>query len=117
MVGEVFLASPRPRINAVRAGELARHESRHVDQWALCSIVGGIALLPAAYLVDETLYPNSENHFEQSAGLDAGGYAPAPFPAWSTPVGSGPLADGRARAGASARPLGLPHPPAATQHP
>jgi hypothetical protein len=29
MVGEVFLASPRPRINAVRAGELARHESRH----------------------------------------------------------------------------------------
>lgn len=80
MVGEVFLASPRPRINAVRAGELARHESRHVDQWALCSIVGGIALLPAAYLVDETLYPNSENHFEQSAGLDAGGYAPAPVP-------------------------------------
>jgi hypothetical protein len=88
MVGEVFLASPTPRINAVRAAELARHESRHVDQWALCSLIGGLALLPVAYLVDETLYPGSENHFEQSAGLDAGGYDPAP----ADPVGPQPWA-------------------------
>jgi hypothetical protein len=81
MVGEVFLASPEPRINPVRARELALHESRHVDQWAVCSIVGGIALLPVLYLVDDSMYPNSQNHFEQSAGLDAGGYPPAPVPA------------------------------------
>jgi hypothetical protein len=83
MVGEVFLASPTPRVNAVRAAELARHESRHVDQWAVFSLIGGLTLLPAAYLVDETLFPASENHFEQSAGLDAGGYDPPPTP----PVG------------------------------
>lgn len=80
MVGEVFLASPQPRINPVRARELALHESRHVDQWAVCSIIGGIALLPVLYLVDDTMYPNSENHFEQAAGLDDGGYPPAADP-------------------------------------
>jgi hypothetical protein len=80
MVGEVFLASPQPRINPVRARELAEHESRHVDQWALCSILGGPALLPVLYTVDDSLFPASENHFEQAAGLDEGGYAPPPDP-------------------------------------
>lgn len=80
MVGEVFLASPVPRINPVRARDLAQHESRHVDQWAVCTIVGGIALLPVLYLVDDTLYPGSENHFEQAAGLFDGAYAPPPDP-------------------------------------
>jgi hypothetical protein len=80
MVGEVFLASPVPRINPVRARDLAEHESRHVDQWAVCTIVGGLALLPVLYLVDETLYPGSENHFEQAAGLFDGAYAPVPDP-------------------------------------
>jgi hypothetical protein len=80
MVGEVFLASPVPRINPVRARDLAEHESRHVDQWAVCTIAGGIALLPVLYLVDETLYPGSENHFEQAAGLFDGAYAPPPDP-------------------------------------
>ncbi|WP_406830692.1 hypothetical protein ABEG17_17095 [Pedococcus sp. KACC 23699] len=83
MVGEVFLASPTPRVNPVRARLLAQHESRHVDQWALFTVVGGIGLLPLAYLVDSSLYPGSENHFEQSAGLYAGGYPPVPRP----PVG------------------------------
>ena len=83
MVGEVFLASPQPRLDPVRARELAEHESRHVDQWAACSILGGPALLPVLYTVDDTLYPNSENHFEQAAGLADGGYPPAPDP----PVG------------------------------
>ncbi len=83
MVGEVFLASPRPSMDPAMAAGLARHESRHVDQWAICSLLGGIALLPVAYLVDDSLYPHSENHFEQSAGLEAGGYAPVPDP----PVG------------------------------
>lgn len=78
MVGEVFLASPTPRINPVRAELLAQHESRHVDQWAVATLVGGIGLLPLAYLVDGSLYPGSENHFEQSAGLDSGGYPPVP---------------------------------------
>jgi hypothetical protein len=80
MVGEVFLASPTPRFNPVVAAALARHESRHVDQWAVCSIAGGIALLPVLYLVDETLYPHSENHFEQAAGLSDGRYEPPPDP-------------------------------------
>jgi hypothetical protein len=88
MVGEVFLSSPTPRLNPVRAAMLARHESRHVDQWAVCSTLGGIALLPVAYIVDSSLYPGSENHFEQSAGLDAGGYAPPP----AHPVGPRPWA-------------------------
>ena len=83
MVGEVFLASPTPRVNPVRAELLAEHESRHVDQWAVFTLVGGIALLPIAYLVDNTLFPGSENHFEQAAGLDSGGYPPVPDP----PVG------------------------------
>jgi hypothetical protein len=83
MVGEVFMASPVPRINPVRAHDLAEHESRHVDQWAVCGIVGGIALLPVLYLVDNTLYPGSENHFEQAAGLFDGAYPPPPDP----PVG------------------------------
>jgi hypothetical protein len=80
MVGEVFLASPVPRINPVRARDLAQHESRHVDQWAVCTIVGGIALLPVLYVVDDTLYPGSENHFEQAAGLFDGAYPPVPVP-------------------------------------
>jgi hypothetical protein len=88
MVGEVFLASPRPQISATRARELAGHESAHVDQWAVCGLVGGIALLPVLYLVDESLYPHSENHFEQAAGLDAGGYEPPPVP----PLGPRPWA-------------------------
>jgi hypothetical protein len=80
IIGEVLLASPVPRLNPVRARDLAEHESRHVDQWAVCGMVGGIGLLPALYLVDETLYPDSENHFEQAAGLDDGGYPPPPDP-------------------------------------
>jgi hypothetical protein len=83
VVGEVFLASPVPRINPVRARDLAEHESRHVDQWAVCSVVGGIGLLPALYTLDESLFPKSENHFEQGAGLSDGGYEPPPEP----PVG------------------------------
>jgi hypothetical protein len=83
MVGEVFMASPVPRINPVRAHDLAEHESRHVDQWAVCGILGGIGLLPVLYLVDDTLYPGSENHFEQAAGLYDGAYPPPPDP----PVG------------------------------
>jgi hypothetical protein len=80
MVGEVFLASPVPRINPVSAHDLAEHESRHVDQWAVSTIVGGIGLLPALYVIDETLYPGSENHFERAAGLSDGAYPPPPSP-------------------------------------
>jgi hypothetical protein len=80
MVGEVFLASPTPQIDAQRAHDLAEHESRHVDQWAVATIVGGITLLPALYVIDDTIYPKSENHFEKGAGLADGGYPPPPTP-------------------------------------
>jgi hypothetical protein len=96
MVGEVFLASPVPRINPVRAHDLAQHESRHVDQWAVCTIVGGIGLLPVLYVIDDTLYPGSENHFEQAAGLFDGAYPPPPDPplgprAWAVALWVGVL--------------------------
>jgi hypothetical protein len=79
-VGDVFLTAVRPDLTRAQAVALARHESRHADQWAVSTAVGGIALLPVAYLVDESMFPGSGNHFEQSAGLAGGGYPPAPRP-------------------------------------
>jgi hypothetical protein len=85
-VGDVFLTAVRPDLTRSEAAALARHESRHADQWAVLTAVGGIALLPVSYLVDESMFPGPSNHFEQSAGLAAGGYPPAPQPEEPQPV-------------------------------
>lgn len=53
---------------------IARHESRHVDQWAVATVVGGPLALPTAYYVDSLIFPLSRNHFERAAGLGDGGY-------------------------------------------
>ncbi|WP_277453432.1 hypothetical protein [Janibacter sp. DB-40] len=53
---------------------IARHESRHVDQWAIGTVVGGPLALPTAYYLDSLLFPLSRNHFERAAGLEDGGY-------------------------------------------
>lgn len=53
---------------------IARHESRHVDQWAIATVAGGPLALPTAYYLDSLLFPLSRNHFERAAGLEDGGY-------------------------------------------
>ena len=53
MVGEVFLASPEPRINPVRARLLALHESRHVDQWAVYSHGRAIESIDSGAVADQ----------------------------------------------------------------
>lgn len=69
-----------PNISRHRGEEaaLVRHESRHIDQWALGSIVAGPLSFPVAYVVDGAFFPASRNHFERAAGLAGGGYPPAP---------------------------------------
>lgn len=49
---------------------IARHESRHVDQWTVATVIGG----PMAYYLDSLFFPLSRNHFERGAGLEDGGY-------------------------------------------
>jgi hypothetical protein len=80
-IGDVFLTPWRPDLDERQTRALARHEARHSDQWAVATALGGTTLLPVAYLVDDSLYPGERNHFEQSAGLAAGGYPPVPSPA------------------------------------
>jgi hypothetical protein len=80
-IGDVFITPWRPDLDSWQTEALARHESRHSDQWAVATAVGGMTLLPVAYLVDDSLYPGELNHFEQSAGLAAGGYPRVPSPA------------------------------------
>lgn len=65
---------------------IARHESRHVDQWAVATLFGGPLAMPLAYYADSLLYPYARNHFERHAGLTDGGYERpadfAPQPLW-----------------------------------
>nr|WP_166665367.1 hypothetical protein [Kribbella sp. VKM Ac-2527] len=74
---------PGPRAEELR---LARHESRHTDQWAVLTLVGGPLAFPLAYYTDSAFFPGSRNHFERAAGLADGNYLPppddnpAPFP-------------------------------------
>lgn len=53
---------------------IARHESRHVDQWAVATMLGGPMALPTTYYVDSLFFPLARNHFERAAGLEDGGY-------------------------------------------
>jgi len=69
---------------------IGRHESRHVDQWTIATVIGGPMALPAAYYLDSLVFPLSRNHFERAAGLGDGGYDTppdfGPDPLWG-PVG------------------------------
>lgn len=69
-----------PNMSATRDEEieLSRHESRHIDQWAVATILGGPLAFPAAYVTDNAFFPLNRNHFERAAGLDDGGYSPPP---------------------------------------
>ena len=79
-IGDVFVTPLRPDLDPRQIEALARHEARHTDQWAVATALGGVTLLPFAYALDESLYPGSLNHFEQSAGLAGGGYPQPPSP-------------------------------------
>lgn len=85
-VGDVFVTKVRWDLTERQARALARHESRHVNQWTVLSLAGGPLALPTLYGVDETFFPKSRNHFERLAGLSGGGYPePASFgpaPSW-----------------------------------
>jgi hypothetical protein len=78
--GERLYIRYGPNISQARAEEeeLGYHESRHVDQWAVANLLAGPLAFPAAYFLDEALFPASRNHFERDAGLSRGGYPPAP---------------------------------------
>ena len=78
-----------PNISTRRISEerLGRHETRHLDQWAVFTVAGGPLALPIAYYVDSLFFPLSRSHFERHAGLAEGGYAPppdgGPAPLWA----------------------------------
>lgn len=85
-VGSVVLTGAE---SSVREGDweaMARHESRHVTQWATLSLAGGPLAMPLLYAVDQALFPESRNHFELAAGLADGGYerpdGTGPRPEW-----------------------------------
>jgi hypothetical protein len=86
-VGDVFVTGVRWDLSHEQATALARHESRHADQWTVLTLAGGPLALPVLYGSDESLFPSSKNVFEQLAGLRAGGYPPPanmdPSPMWS----------------------------------
>lgn len=85
-VGDVFLTQVKPGLNGRRARMLGEHESRHVSQWTVLTLVGGPLALPVIYTIDEIFFPGPRNHFERDAGLGLGGYHhPAGFgpkPVW-----------------------------------
>lgn len=82
-VGGMFLTG----LPEDKARSIARHESRHVTQWAVLALAGGPLALPVLYGIDDAFFPGSRNHFERAAGLEAGGYPEpkgyGPQPQWS----------------------------------
>ncbi len=66
---------------------LARHESRHITQWAILTLAGGPVAMPVLYATDDSFFPGPRNHFERAAGLHDGGYpqptAFGPRPQWA----------------------------------
>lgn len=75
-----------PNIGDGRVDEaaLVRHEGRHVDQWAVATLLAGPLTFPVAYFVDDAFFPEARNHFERAAGLSSGGYTPPPD-TWPAP--------------------------------
>lgn len=86
-VGNVVLTSEQSPMREGNGKALARHESRHVTQWATLTLTGGPLAMPLLYTVDEAFFPHSRNHFERAAGLDAGDYPHpdsfGPQPQWA----------------------------------
>jgi hypothetical protein len=72
--GHTYLTSPRPERTFSEIAPVMRHESRHTDQWALFTLLGGPMAFPLAYSVDELFAPGAYNNFERDAGLADGGY-------------------------------------------
>ncbi|HEX6337769.1 MAG TPA: hypothetical protein VFZ85_12495 [Jiangellaceae bacterium] len=86
-VGSVILTDHQSPMSEGNGTALARHESRHVTQWATLTVAGGPLAMPLLYAVDEAFFPQSRNHFERAAGLDDGGYPRpegfGPRPQWA----------------------------------
>lgn len=86
-VGGVVLIDAASPTGAGDWEALARHESRHVNQWATLTLAGGPLAMPLLYAVDDAFFPDSRNHFERAAGLEDGGYARVddfgPRPDWT----------------------------------
>lgn len=73
-IGGVVLTESETSTSASNWEALARHESRHVTQWATLTLVGGPLAMPVLYMVDDAVFPHSRNHFERDASLQDGGY-------------------------------------------
>lgn len=86
-VGSVILTDDQSPMSEGNGTALARHESRHVTQWALLTLAGGPLAMPLLYAADEAFFPHSRNHFERAADLDDGGYPQpeglGPQPQWA----------------------------------
>jgi hypothetical protein len=72
--GHTYLTSRQPERTFSEMAPVMRHESRHTDQWALFSLLGGPIAFPIAYGVDDVFAPGPYNNFERDAGLADGGY-------------------------------------------
>ncbi|MGH3347679.1 MAG: hypothetical protein ACRDO4_11920 [Nocardioides sp.] len=85
-VGSVVLTGAESSVREGNWEAMARHESRHVNQWATFTLAGGPLAMPLLYAVDQALFPESRNHFERAAGLEDGGYqrpdGTGPRPEW-----------------------------------
>jgi hypothetical protein len=60
-VGSVVLTDSGSSLRRGASTKLARHESRHVSQWAALTVVGGPAAMPVLYVVDDAFFPESRS--------------------------------------------------------
>lgn len=88
VVGSVIMTDDESSMTEANGKALARHESRHITQWAMLTLAGGPLAMPLLYAVDEAFFPDSRNHFERAADLNDGGYSHpedfGPQPQWAT---------------------------------
>jgi hypothetical protein len=73
MVGELFVAPPRPTADRQTLSDIGEHEQAHSRQWAVATLAGGPLAFPLAYFAAELLFPRPNNPFERAAGLTKGG--------------------------------------------
>lgn len=85
-VGSVVLTGDESPMGQKGGKAMARHESRHVTQWATLTLAAGPLAMPLLYALDDAFFPTSRNHFERAAGLEDGGYprpdSAGPSPEW-----------------------------------